>query len=416
MNKFRISFVFFLIAQISCYAQRLYKEVSLGMPIMLCNEPAIAINPNQKNKVLIASNVKHIFSSKNGGVRFKHKKVHSSLGIYGDPVLMYWGDDCYYIHLAKSSNSKWPDWFDQIVIQKSKNHGKNWNDGIGIGKNGKMHDKPWIAIDPNARSPYYQSIYITWTQFDKYESKDSKDSSRILFSKSTDLANTFSEPIVISDLSGDCLDNDFTVEGATSCTGPQGEIYCAWAGHEHLYFDKSLDGGNTWGKDKIIMDIPKGWDLDVPDFLRTNGLPFLSSDAKGSLYICTAFEENGYNKVYVSTSEDGGHTWSVAKALQSDDKTHYMMPHAYLDYTTGNYFVLYHEVKNNKVNILLSYKLASSKSFKTIQVNEKTFNAPGKGVFFGDYINVCAVGNAVSMVWTEPKGFSTILKTRRLQL
>lgn len=401
----------------SISAQKMMREVELGNRYYFCNEPAIAINPSDKRFEVVATNKAHVFYSKNHGKRFRHQRAKSSLGVYGDPVVLYNKKNiCFYVHLSQDKSKEWGESFDQIVVQKSGNNGKTWNDGTGIGKNGKMHDKAWISIDENEQSKFSGNVYVSWTQFDKYESKAPGDSSRILFAHSNNDGNSFSAPLIVSDIAGDCADGDSTMEGATTCTGPKGEVYIAWAGFEKIFFDKSMDGGKNFGQDKVAMNCNKGWDLNVPGFYRTNGLPFLNSNQEGTLFLCTAFEEKGFNKVFVSSSIDGGFTWSAPDRIMNADSTHYFMPHAYLDKSTGNYFILYYSLKNSRVDVMLSYKLNKSNEYKHIKINQSTFMAPGKSLFMGDYINVCAVGNTVACVWTEPKGLASVVKTRKLLL
>lgn len=393
------------------------REIELGNQLMMCNESAIAVNPKNTKNQVVSTNVKHMFVSHNGGKKYKHRRMASTHGVYGDPVLLY--DDLeniFYAHLSEDKSKKWPDIFDKIVVQKSTNNGRTWSDGVGIGKNGKMQDKPWLSFDANQKSNGYGNLYITWTEFDKYESKNPNDSSRILFSVSKDRGESFSSPMRINDVNGDCLDGDNTVEGATTCTGPKGEIFAVWAGHEKLYLDQSKDGGKTWGKDKIIAPIPWGWDLDVPDFMRTNGLPFINSDTNGKLFVCTAYEVNGYNKVAVFESNSMGEKWSEAILLQNEDSAHYIMPHSFLDKSSGMYGVIYYKVKNKTINVLVSYKRSTDSQFKTIRVNKYAFPVPGRGIFFGDYINLCIVNNMLACTWTETKGIATVVKTRRAWL
>lgn len=417
MRTIFIATLFIFNCAISIAQVTFYKERELGNQLMMCNEPAIALNPNNTKHQIIATNTKHVFRSKKGGKKFKHQRAESIHGVYGDPVLLF--DDlnnCYYVHLSQDKSKEWPESFDKIVVQKTSNNGKSWNDGIGIGKNGKMQDKAWISFEGNKNSPWYGNLYVTWTQFDEYESKNPKDSTRILFSKSTDRGETFSTPIIISDESGDCRDSDSTLEGATTCTGPNGEIYALWAGHQQLFLDKSLDGGKTWGKDKSILAIPEGWELDIPNFSRTNGLPFINSNKEGKLVACVAYEQNHYNRVFVIESNDKGQTWSAPLALQKEDSTHYMMPHGFLDKSSGTYGVIYYKIKNNFINVLLSYKKQNEKQFTTIRLNTYAFAIPGRNLFFGDYINVSIVDNLIAATWTETKGISTVVKTRRVKL
>lgn len=399
------------------FSQKLEKEYKLGKRLHRCNEPAISINPIQPQYEVLAANVNHVFYKNGNKNKFKRQSVTSTHGVYGDPVLLYdKNGHCYYVHLSKAAGKTWPESFDCIVVQKSLNNGKTWNDGVAIGKNGKMQDKAWISIDEFKTSPYKDNIYITWTEFDAYESRNPNDSSRILFSCSKDNGESFSKPIQVNDLNGDCLDKDETVEGATTCINPQGEIFIAWAAYEKVFLDKSTDGGNTFGEDKIIMEIPKGWDLDVPHFYRTNSLPFIASDSKGNMAVCAGMEENTYNKVVYTQSLDGGNTWSKRQIVFKYDSTHTFMPHMYIDKNTNRIYILYYKVKGIYTDVILSYKHISDSEFKHIRVNQYSFILPGKRIFMGDYINLSAVGNKVACVWTQPNSGNqyTQIRTRNI--
>ena len=68
-----------------------------------------------------------------------------------------------------------------MVCQRSKKlKGKFRKEGHTI-NNGKFHDKQWVALDPRTNH-----IYMTWTQFDGYDSDNPEDYSHILFSKTED--------------------------------------------------------------------------------------------------------------------------------------------------------------------------------------------------------------------------------------
>ena len=114
---------------------------------------------------------------------------------------------------------------------------------------------------------------MTWTQFDEYDSKDPLKRSNILFSKSEDFGNTWSNPVDISKFDGDCLDDDLTTEGAVPAVGPNGEIYVCWALDSKLYFNYSFDDGSTWLDQEVVIGEQKGgWALDVPGIYRCNGM------------------------------------------------------------------------------------------------------------------------------------------------
>lgn len=284
----------FLFASLSRAQQfHLEKERAVGKPTMRCNEPAVALDPRKPELQLVATNITHQFRSKNGGRRFRHIEAKSSYGVYGDPVLLF--DEkgiAYFVHLSKDKTRHWPDFFDGIVVQRSVDGGKTWSDGVCLGQNGRMHDKAWISADQALRSPERGNLYLSWTQFDRYESRDPKDSTRILFSRSTDGGISFSEPVIISDRSGDCLDGDHTVEGVTTCTGPDGTVFAVWAGAEKLYLDESHDGGLHWGTDRIIAAVPGGWTPACRASCVPTGYPSLWQTVQGTC----SFVQFGKNK------------------------------------------------------------------------------------------------------------------------
>ncbi len=412
-----LSQLFFKVAPL--YAQTAYQlepEYTVGKPSMNCNESVIIIDPAYTDRQIVATNTNHMFVSRNKGRSYKHQTMKSPLGVYGDPVLIHLPSGIIaYAHLAKAKNKLWPDTFDQIVVQYSANKGRSWSKGVGTGKNGKMHDKPWLCVDDNPRSPFYNRVYLTWTQFDKYESRDPKDSTQILFAYSTNQTKSFTSPIRISERGGDCLDGDSTVEGATACIGPNGEVYVAWAGHEALYLTQSKDGGENWYKNRIIYHIPKGWDLDIPNYNRTNGLPFIVSDSAGVLYIVTVLEENGYNKAILLQSRNQGLQWERID-LNTTAQSHAMMPHLSLDKKSGTLAILFYEVVNAKTYVRLLFKKAVQNSFETLTLNPKPFSPPSQNVFFGDYIQVNTIQGIIAATWTEIIGDQTIVKTRRLKI
>ncbi|HEY6907139.1 MAG TPA: hypothetical protein VI230_06690, partial [Ignavibacteriaceae bacterium] len=215
-----------------------YQNVMINNPSSTDpEEVSIAIDPSNPNYLAAGANISYAYYSTNGGYNWNQLNLSSSLGVWGDPCVVFDGNgNLYYGHLSIASY-----WIDRIVVQRSTDHGATFNDGAGIGfNNPKNQDKEWIAVDMT-NSPYSGNVYVTWTEFDNYGSSSSSDSSRIRFSRSTDHGITWSPAVTVSDVSGDCIDSDNTDEGAVPCVGPNGEIYVSWAGPLGLMFDKSTD-------------------------------------------------------------------------------------------------------------------------------------------------------------------------------
>ena len=190
-------------------------------------EPSIFINPKNPNNIVAGAVLNSYHYSFDGGKTWKMGRLKSSHGVYGDPcVVADYAGNFYYFHLADPDGNNWASSriLESIIVQKSTDGGKTWNDGAAIGTNPpKQQDKEWTSVNP-----LDNSIYTTWTQFDKYGSKDPDCHSLILFSKSTDGGANWSKPSTLSQFPGNCIDDDKTVEGAVPAAGPNNEVYVAW--------------------------------------------------------------------------------------------------------------------------------------------------------------------------------------------
>lgn len=401
-------FLMFLTSNI--FAQ--YKNIQLPKPKASTYryaqvEPSIAINPNNPKQVIAGTVMNEYYYSKNGGKSWKSMNMSSAYGVNGDPCVIFdKNSDIYYFHLASVPGGQH---LDRIVCQKSTKLKGNFNEGTFPAPNGKVQDKEWVAVDYKTNA-----MYMTWTQFDKYNNADTSFHSNIVFSKSLDGAKTWSEPIEINSVYGDCLDDDNTVEGATPAVGPNGEVYVAWTGPNGIVFNRSLDKGKTWLKDEVkIADHPEGWTIKVPGIYRCNGLPILKCDIsdgpnRGKLYLNWADQSNGTDDtdVWIATSDDGGITWTEPIRVNQDKtKTHQFFTWMDIDQCNGDvYFVYYdrsnYETSSIKTDVVVSLTSDGGKTFKAKVVSESPFE-PNDKLFFGDYNNISVVDGMVRPIWTR---------------
>ncbi len=419
----RLTFLFFCFFILACSRQAVKKEGNNLFPqdikavridgggfIGPC-EPSICINPTNPDNIVAGAVLNKLYVSEDGGLSWKVDKLQSSHGVYGDPVVRADQNGVfYYAHLSNPTGRAYRDtaFLDRIVIQKSTDKGYNWNDGsYTLPRSPKDQDKHWLAIDP-----IDHSVYIAWTEFDLYGSRDAKDKSRILFSKSTDGGESWSYPIVLSELEGDCIDDDQTTEGAVPSVGPNGEIYVAWSYDNKIYFDKSLDKGETWlEKDIVIADQPGGWSYDIPGLMRCNGMPITAVDRsggknQGTIYVNWSDQRNGSDDtdIWLSKSNDGGLSWSDPIRVNNDDsKRHQFLTWMDLDQTTGYlYFVFYdrRDHSDNSTDVYLAVSSDGGNSFSNIKINKDSF-VPEPMVFFGDYNDISVHEGRVRPIWTE---------------
>lgn len=377
---------------------------------LVTNEPSIAIDPKYPGSQVLGSNTSNFMVSEDGGGTWKKKVVDPKEGFYGDPVVFItkYGE-VYLVHLAKNPKKKHPEMFDRIVFEKSTQFGDSFK-SVGVGFNaGKMQDKPWLSVDENKKSKFNGRIYLSWTEFDKYESSNSGDSSRIRFAYS-DGGDSFSTPITVSDTAGDAMDDDKTAEGATVAIGADGTIYMFWARNGGIYMDQSSDGGKTWGKDKMIAKQKGGWNHNgISGLHRANSMPFALMDAKGMLYVIYADNRNGDLDVFVSTSKDKGVTWLPAVRVNNDaikNGRDQYMPHICMDRKTGQVYCAFYDRRNSESNRYADVYLApltKGKVKKNVRITNQSFCTPGTGeeFFFGDYISIASEKGNIRVAYME---------------
>lgn len=399
---------------LSLYTRAQNAIIRINQVAPTANEVCISIHPDDTRYMVAGTNINLLYSSNDSGKTWVEKRMHSSLGIWGDPVLLY--DDSgyvYYAHLSRTHRKEFPETIDRIVVQRSTDNGLTFNDGIGVGKNNsKAQDKEWMSFDANVKSPYYGNLYLSWTEFDQYGSKKPEHQSRIRFARSVNRALSFHTPVVVSDSAGDCVDGDNTTEGATSTVTPDGTVLVAWSAFGKIFLDISSDGGLTFGQDRIIAEQVKGWDMQIKHVYRSNGMPFLASDQCitspnfGRVYLCWADERMGDADVWLIYSDNKGASWSSPIRVNSDITANgksQFMPHICVDQSTGNVFIIYYDTRHSKEAFMDTYVAVSENGgtqFKDMRLTHATPMA-GKKIFFGDYITIAASKGVVRAAWTS---------------
>jgi hypothetical protein len=407
----RILFFISCIGAFSSFGQSVFQNVCIQnykkrLTVYGQCEPSIAIHPKNQDVIAAGTILDSYYYSEDAGKTWNVEKLKCKYGVYGDPTLLFdTNGRIYYFHL---SNYRKTSWLDRIVCQSSDNVQAKFSSGSSPQPNGsKVQDKQWVALNTANNE-----LYMTWTQFDRYNSHTPTDSSIILFSKSVYQGKSWSVPIRISKHAGDCLDGDNTVQGAVPAVGPHGEIYVVWSGPHGLVFQCSMDGGNTWLlEEQVIQKHVGGWDLKIPGMMRANGLPILTCDVsngpnRGTLYLNWCDQRNGDDNtdVWLSSSKDHGKTWSEPlKVNQDATKTHQFFTWSTIDQQTGNIYVVYYDRRNytdNQTDVFLSTSLDGGLTFHDLRISESPF-IPNEKVFFGDYLNIAAVNGIIRPIWSR---------------
>ncbi len=185
-----------------------------------------------------------------------------------------------------------------------------------------LNNKEWINADANPASPFRDRVYVSWTRFVFNAHNGNFVQAPIFFVYSTDGGHSFSAPMNIS---GNVLYD----QGSRPIVGPDGSLYVIFNGSTRLaalsstYIVKSTDGGVTWGQPVKIADVQTVIPL-AHTLFRVDNFPAGAAAPNGNLYVawtslmadsgglCPTVTTNGcHNTTMWSKSTDGGATWSA---------------------------------------------------------------------------------------------------------
>ncbi len=374
-------------------------------------ETAIAINPlNPQVIVGAAQSPCRYYYTSNGGASWAEGTLPDPYDLGDSQMAFDAAGNVYYCYIGTFFHSG-------IFINKSTNGGVTWfpSGTAVIQHNGQVpfEDKATHIVDWTDGATR-GNIYVGWTQFDRYGTGTSTDSTRILFARSTNGGASYNTPIKVGDHQGNCIDSDDTVEGAVPAVGPDGTIYMAWAGPRGLEFDKSSDAGVTWGVDRTISDMPGGWDFPVSGLQRCNGLPVTKADFstgpyRGRVYVMWSDQRHGDTDVWLLHSDDGGLTWAPRVRINDDAVANgrdQFMPALDVDPLTGRLYCVFYD-RRLYTDAATDVWLATSTDGGDTWLNEPLSTSPFTpftSVFFGDYMGISAYGPYVRPLWMRQEG------------
>ena len=154
---------------------------------------------------------------------------------------------------------------------------KDWTKIIRLSDNDVTSQGPRLAATGN-------NVYAIWEE-------NHDGTNRIIFAKSTDRGNTFSNP---SNLTGGRIDSE-----TPSIAAFGNIVYVVWTdnslGNFDIFFIKSTDGGNTFSKPLNISNDP-----------GLSYLPRLATNGKNNLYVVWTDNSRGNYNILFTRSLNGG--------------------------------------------------------------------------------------------------------------
>jgi hypothetical protein len=190
-----------------------------------------------------------------------------------------------------------------------------------------FNDKEWIAADAHSASPFRDRVYVTFTRFIFNPKTGAYVQSPIMEAHSSDGGRTFSAPQIIG---APVLYS----QGSRPVVGPDGTVYVFFDGAtrfatlDSTYVVKSTDGGQTFSAPVQVSTLNE---IRTPanTAFRVNSFPAADVAPNGDVYAAWSTEaadaHNGHASAVYSKSSDGGATWStpalIFPALDAANRT-----------------------------------------------------------------------------------------------
>jgi len=308
----------------------------------------VAINPTDTNNIVVCTmhgfaqvtdSYFSIYYTEDFGITWKESNfqgMHSGDEGAGDPVLSFDAEgDLYLVHLVVTKDSNI-----ETVLSKSADKGKSWTKVYNYPA--AFTDKPWLAIDRGANSPYKGNIYLP----------DVIDSVRLI---TVDQNHTLLHDNIIPN-----IDHIPSV-----VVGKNGDVFTSgmrwFANPLELWVQHYTDGGTNLISSVPVVSTPD-YTFDVDSISnRFQPCPYLAIDNSdgpysGRLYYSfTKSEEDQlrYFDVMLSYSDDKGLTWTEPKAVHSNLEYHVQQYYSSL-YVNDNGVLLidWYDRKNYGANSL----------------------------------------------------------------
>ncbi len=312
----------------------------------------------------------------------------------------------------------------ELAVARSSDGGSTWplltEFSFEPGEN-HFNDKPMITVDNTAGSRFRDNIYVAWDA-----AFGGSTAGGIRVGHSTDHGATFA--VNRADNPG----GPGNSIGAVPFVGPEGTLYVAWNDFSAniIAFNRSLDGGMTWGAQRTIAPKVIPFDIGIPAEAVRRALVYPACDTdrsngrqRGRLY-CTWMDLNasGNTSILLSFSDDAGSSWSVPAAvghqLPGTDRFNQWLS---VDPVSGDVTASYYDTQNDltgqrfMTDVYLSRSTDGSGTWLAdVRVSTQSSNEHDCGGLFpcasinygnqqGDYEGLVTFRNVSHPIWTDSR-------------
>jgi hypothetical protein len=303
-----------------------------------------------------------------------------------------------------------------VIVAKSTDNGQTFappaNASTTANNANDTQDKPWIAVDKGASSPFKGRLYVSWTDF------AASGAVFINVAHSSDGGATFSSPVAVTSKS---LSTAAT--GSMPAVAPNGDLYVTYQDFGltpgGISVVKSTDGGQTFGPPKTVSNFFPISSMTGGNTVRVNSFPRIVIDANSNLHVVynaiTHFLGPDRSDIYYVRSSDGGNTFSQPVLLNDDGSSTTQFFPCIAVAADGTLGARWWDRRNDPGNDSLTdvYMAVSkdggmtwSKNFRVSDHNwvfgpEEPGLNPG---YHGDYDDIAADGTNFYISWSDERG------------
>lgn len=327
-----------------------------------------------------------------------------------------------------------------VAAAVSKDGGQTWTDlSVLIADNEPstqfFNDKESVTADPMKAGV----AYAVWDRLEQPNSNPYADlhaqayRGPTMFSKTVNGGKTWSSPVQIVPVPSrqQTIGNQIVVDRQNGTlydffdliTPPQ------QPSPYKVAFIKSTDGGATWSAPRVIADLETVAVVDpnTGEALRTGDIiPEPAIDAAtGQLYVVwqdARFNGGNYDEIAISTSTDGGASWSAPQRVNTPTGRLAFNPSVHIN-AAGSVAVTYYDIRNltagNTATLPTDYWMTTStdggKTFGNETHLAGSFDmktAPvAEGYFIGDYAGLDSRGTAFLPFFVQTNSGNTANRT-----
>ncbi len=341
------------------------------------NEPTIAVDPTNPNRLIAGSNDEQnqppcgpgpvrgpdaapsdcgffpgvgtsgIYLSSDGGQSWTNNGLLDDQASWalagvisdGDPVIAFGpkpdghggysyatGARAYYASLATIPALKG---FEQIIVSYSDDDGVTWSAPVVATtrtNSAQFNDKNWITVDHTSTSPYFGRVYVSWTAFRSATARG-YGNEPVMVATSTNGGVSFGAPKQLSPAGNNGTGNGR--QGTSSTVGPDGTAYVAFEQGSSQVVTVSRDGGESWTRPTTVGPVADIQDPIPGANFRTDSFPVIAADPRPdstTVYAAWTTLTSGGGRTVVTKSADRGQTWGSLTTVSSSAQGYAFFP------------------------------------------------------------------------------------------